>query len=186
MAKGRLQNEATRPTAQRVLAHTLGTLLRLLHPIMPFITEEVWQLLNQAAPVRGARSAADDRQHHDCAVADGRRIASGAGDRSPVRQVSGGAGVWRDSQPSEHSVSHADRLLRAVRHRISRPAGADGAVLPFDGQRAGQRLRPAGVAAADQRHAERRGAGDLREPGGSIDVPAEIARNEKSSRSCSA
>ena len=36
---------AARPTAQRVLAHTLDTLLRLLHPMMPFITEEVWQLL---------------------------------------------------------------------------------------------------------------------------------------------
>lgn len=53
MAKGRLQDERTRPTAQRVLAHTLDTLLRLLHPIMPFITEEVWQLLNKVAPVRG-------------------------------------------------------------------------------------------------------------------------------------
>jgi valyl-tRNA synthetase len=28
-------------------------LLRLLHPIIPFLTEEVWQLLNQAAPQRG-------------------------------------------------------------------------------------------------------------------------------------
>ena len=53
MAKGRLQDEKTRPTAQRVLAHTLDALLRLLHPIMPFITEEVWQLLNKVAPVRG-------------------------------------------------------------------------------------------------------------------------------------
>ena len=53
MAKGRLQDTTSRPTAQRVLAHTLDTLLRLLHPIIPFITEEVWQLLGQAAPERG-------------------------------------------------------------------------------------------------------------------------------------
>jgi len=53
MAKYRLQNEATRPVAQRVLAHTLDVLLRLLHPMIPFLTEEVWQLLGQAAPQRG-------------------------------------------------------------------------------------------------------------------------------------
>ena len=53
MVKGRLQDEATRTTAQRVLATTLDTLLRLLHPMVPFITEEVWQLLGQAAPERG-------------------------------------------------------------------------------------------------------------------------------------
>ena len=53
MVKGRLQEPSTRTTAQRVLAHTLDTLLRLLHPLMPFITEEVWQLLGQAARERG-------------------------------------------------------------------------------------------------------------------------------------
>jgi valyl-tRNA synthetase len=53
MVKGRLQGAKTRPTAQRVLAHTLDALLRLLHPMMPFVTEEVWQLLGQVAPRRG-------------------------------------------------------------------------------------------------------------------------------------
>jgi valyl-tRNA synthetase len=53
MVKGRLQDEAARPVAQRVLAHTLDTLLRLLHPMIPFVTEEVWQLLAEAAPQRG-------------------------------------------------------------------------------------------------------------------------------------
>jgi valyl-tRNA synthetase len=53
MVKGRLQEPATRPAAQRVLAHTLDSLVRLLHPIIPFITEEIWQLLAHAAPVRG-------------------------------------------------------------------------------------------------------------------------------------
>jgi valyl-tRNA synthetase len=53
MVKGRLQERESRTTAQRVLAHTLDTLLRLLHPMIPFITEEVWQLLNRVAPQRG-------------------------------------------------------------------------------------------------------------------------------------
>lgn len=42
-----------RATAQCVLAHALDVLMRLLHPMMPFLTEEVWQLLGQVAPERG-------------------------------------------------------------------------------------------------------------------------------------
>ncbi len=51
--KGRLRNEATRPTAQRVLATMLDGLCRLLHPILPFVTESIWQALGQVAPKRG-------------------------------------------------------------------------------------------------------------------------------------
>jgi valyl-tRNA synthetase len=61
MVKGRLQNDAQRTVAQRVLAHTLDTLLRLLHPIIPFLTEEVWQRLGEIAP---RRALAD---HHPAA-----------------------------------------------------------------------------------------------------------------------
>jgi valyl-tRNA synthetase len=53
MVKGRLADAARRGVAQRVLAHTLDQLLRLLHPIVPFLTEDVWQRLGEAAPVRG-------------------------------------------------------------------------------------------------------------------------------------
>mgnify|MGYP002622533690 FL=1 len=53
MAKARLSDPASRPVAQRVLVDTLDTLLRLLHPFVPFITEDVWQRLAQIAPERG-------------------------------------------------------------------------------------------------------------------------------------
>ncbi|MGO9112517.1 MAG: valine--tRNA ligase [Thermoguttaceae bacterium] len=59
MVKARLNDPATRPTAQRVLAHTLDVLLRLLHPMIPFVTEEVWQLLSEAAPKRGIEKIAN-------------------------------------------------------------------------------------------------------------------------------
>jgi len=58
MVKSRLQDEQARPVAQRVLAHTLDTLLRLLHPLVPFVTEEVWQLLATVAPERGIEQLA--------------------------------------------------------------------------------------------------------------------------------
>ncbi len=53
MLKSRLQDSTARPVAQRLLAHTLDVLLRLLHPIVPFVTEEVWQRLADVAPQRG-------------------------------------------------------------------------------------------------------------------------------------
>ncbi len=53
MAKSRLGDGDARATAQRVLAHTLDTLLRLLHPMIPFLTEDVWQRLGAACPERG-------------------------------------------------------------------------------------------------------------------------------------
>jgi valyl-tRNA synthetase len=51
--KGRLRDSDTRPLAQRVLATVLDRLCRLLHPVMPFVTEQVWQSLNDLAPQRG-------------------------------------------------------------------------------------------------------------------------------------
>ena len=53
MLKERFANDDLRPHAQRMLAFTLDTLLRLLHPITPFITEEIWQLLADFCGERG-------------------------------------------------------------------------------------------------------------------------------------
>jgi valyl-tRNA synthetase len=51
--KGRLRDPEARPIAQRVLAAVLDGLMRLLHPIVPFLTESIWQALGAIAPVRG-------------------------------------------------------------------------------------------------------------------------------------
>ncbi len=51
--KERFADPNQRLQAQRMLAHTLDQLLRILHPIMPFITEEIWQKLAEFAPSRG-------------------------------------------------------------------------------------------------------------------------------------
>jgi len=48
IAKPRLynkENPAERATAQHVLCEVLGSAMKLLHPYMPFITEEIWQCL---------------------------------------------------------------------------------------------------------------------------------------------
>ena len=51
LVKSRLwknNNSPTRPVAQQTLAYILEETLKLLHPFMPHITEEIWQTLTQA------------------------------------------------------------------------------------------------------------------------------------------
>jgi len=52
MAKIRLRSGAT-PSPLPILAHVLERTLRLLHPFMPFITEEIWQNLMERLPSEG-------------------------------------------------------------------------------------------------------------------------------------
>ncbi|MFM8578297.1 MAG: class I tRNA ligase family protein [Planctomycetaceae bacterium] len=47
LCKARLSDPVTRPGAQATLLLGLDTILRLLHPIMPFVTEEIWQHLRE-------------------------------------------------------------------------------------------------------------------------------------------
>ncbi len=51
LAKVRMRNGDDQP--RRVLAHVLERVLRLLHPFMPFVTEEIWQRLTAGLPPEG-------------------------------------------------------------------------------------------------------------------------------------
>ena len=50
--KPRFQDEYQKPIAQNVLAFVLDQILRLLHPFVPFITEGIFQKLNETVPIR--------------------------------------------------------------------------------------------------------------------------------------
>jgi valyl-tRNA synthetase len=53
MAKGRLKDPAGKAGVQRVLVGVLDAIVKLVHPVMPFVAESLWQALNEAAPERG-------------------------------------------------------------------------------------------------------------------------------------
>jgi valyl-tRNA synthetase len=57
LSKAVLQSETSTAEAKRgtrhILIHTLEVLLRALHPIAPFISEEIWQRVRASAGVRG-------------------------------------------------------------------------------------------------------------------------------------
>jgi len=57
--KPRMQDEQKKPIAQNVLAFVLGQTLRLLHPFVPFITEGIFQKLNEIAPNRRLKGIAE-------------------------------------------------------------------------------------------------------------------------------
>jgi valyl-tRNA synthetase len=54
MVKARLRDPDpnVRRTAQTILVFVLDGLCRLLHPVIPFVTEQVWQALNHVVPER--------------------------------------------------------------------------------------------------------------------------------------
>ena len=62
MAKPRLQSEETRAATQQVLLHTLDQLLRLLHPMTPFITEAIWQELSRFGMQRTLNGVAEEQK----------------------------------------------------------------------------------------------------------------------------
>lgn len=52
IAKIQLQDESLKLNTQRVLKYVLDMTLRLLHPVMPHITEAIWQLMPNNAEVK--------------------------------------------------------------------------------------------------------------------------------------
>jgi valyl-tRNA synthetase len=181
MVKGRMQDAASRPIAQRVLAHALDTLLRLLHPLIPFITEEVWQLLNRAAPVRGlagATAAAESIMIAPWPVAE-----SGARDEllesefatfqamlSAVREIRS-----RQNIPPKKAVKFYVRADRSICRLLEPVQSYFGSLANAQLVATGPDVKPPGTRAA-VRVANAEVIVDLT---GLIDVAAEIRRNEQ-------
>ncbi|MFZ0033650.1 MAG: valine--tRNA ligase [Sedimentisphaerales bacterium] len=67
--KPRMQDEYQKPIAQNVLAFVLDQTLRLLHPFVPFITEGIFQKLNEIAPIRQLKGLAEAKKSEALVIA---------------------------------------------------------------------------------------------------------------------
>jgi valyl-tRNA synthetase len=68
--EGGTQGDEMAEVYRQALVAVLETSLRLLHPFMPFVTEELWQRLKQASAVRGVRSASEGAEPKALIVAE--------------------------------------------------------------------------------------------------------------------
>ena len=117
--------------ARQVLAWVLDQTLRLLHPIMPFVTEALWQRLNAVAPRRGI--------HELCSVCPA--PASGSAGSPPPAPLAGtispalivarwpDAGAFRrepDVERDMQALRDVIRALREIRTQVNRIRSAAG------------------------------------------------------------
>jgi valyl-tRNA synthetase len=120
-----------------VLAHTLDCLVRLLHPLVPFVTEEIWQRLGGIAPRRGlsaGRDAAESVMIADWPQSDPRHMNPQIEARfARFQEVLGGLREVRSRQnippktPIKFAVrcdAAAESLLRPMEPYFSGMAGA--------------------------------------------------------------
>jgi valyl-tRNA synthetase len=181
MSKGRLKSPGERPTAQRVLAGVLDGILRLVHPVMPFVAESIWQHLNEAAFERGLPAPEP------------------AMESVVITHWPSYPDLWQDPA-MEQRIARMQELVRAVREVRSRyevnpkesldvfvraaPAIADDfkALTPFITSLAGVGKLECGPDVQKPKQAATHVAPDFESYVslvGIIDVPKEIARLEK-------
>ncbi|HET8734239.1 MAG TPA: valine--tRNA ligase, partial [Anaeromyxobacteraceae bacterium] len=164
--------------AQAVLAHALDTAYRLLHPMMPFVTEELSQMLGQGFS-KGAqpRSLLETRYPERRAVDEEaeRSFVTVVGVVEAIRNVRGEMNVpWKTPF---HGVEvgglseAALASLRSERASVERVGNVDGLVLHEAGRPAGRRPQCA-VVVGD-------GFEVLIPLAGAVDMAAETARVDK-------
>jgi valyl-tRNA synthetase len=100
MIKPRLREAGEAETARQVLAFAIDQVLRLLHPCIPFLTEFLWQRLNEHAPQRGIEQALEVPE----------LIARAVWPRSQDAWQN----AWQDAQ-LEHDVDFLRDVIRAIR-----------------------------------------------------------------------
>ncbi|MEZ6140521.1 MAG: valine--tRNA ligase [Zavarzinella sp.] len=96
MSKGRLKNAEDRPLVQHILITVLDGIVRLIQPVMPFLSESLWEALGQIAPKRGLQNAVEVEKFASVA-------------RWPV--------VNQEllKPETEQAIAHMQDLIRAVR-----------------------------------------------------------------------
>ena len=172
------EDEEKKQASRAVLAHALDTALRLLHPMMPFVTEELWQMLGQRLGVANwppSLLEAPYPERRPVDEASERAFAPVLGVVEAIRSVRGEMNVpWKTVfQGVEVGGLSAEALgtVRAEQGRILRMGNVEGLVLHDAGRPAGRRPQCA-VSVGD-------GFEVLIPLAGAVDMAAETARVDK-------
>ncbi len=92
--------DASSQVARQVLAWVLDQSLRLLHPIMPFVTEALWAKLNAAAPQRGITRLTE-------------------GEPMLIRAAWPDAAAWPREPEIEDDLAALQNVIRALRDSLA-------------------------------------------------------------------
>ncbi len=173
-----LQTPDARPeekrATRRALLETLEALLRLLHPLMPFITEEIWQMVGARA---GKSGASIMREPYPAVSADAAAPAVEAEVRWVMDFILGVRRI-RGELDIPPSVPFALRLQNASALDLERLARNEAAIRRMAGVSGAMPLA-AGEAAPQAAAAHVGDLGILVPMAGLIDVDAELARLDK-------
>jgi valyl-tRNA synthetase len=182
LCKARLADPAQRERAQGMLLLGLDTILRLLHPIMPFVTEEIWQHLREAG---GARQLPWDSTALPATIMTARWPEPPAAWIDPRTEAQFGTflavvGAIREVR-ARQNVPPKTRVPAAIR-TDSETADLLGPMLPAIQAMAGVDLGevgPGATGAVGATTASARGCDLFVDLADLVDVDAEIARLEK-------
>ncbi len=108
-AKPRMQDEQQKPIAQNVLAFVLDQILRILHPFVPFITEGIFQKLNEIAPVRKLEGLAEAKKSKALVAAEWPKKIDSLKDCDAEEQIA--------------IIQVATRVIRDIRSKYNKPPG---------------------------------------------------------------
>jgi len=106
--KPRIQNGQQKPIAQNVLAFVLDQTLRLLHPFIPFITEGIFQKLNEIAPVRQLQDITQAKQSPALVIAEWPRDMNSLINQNVEQQI--------------QIVQDVIKAIRDIRNKYNRPS----------------------------------------------------------------
>ena len=108
---------------RRTLLETLETLLRLLHPLMPFITEEIWQRIAPNVGKTGRSIMVEPYPALDASQVDAEAEAEAKWSMSSILGVRGIRGEF-DIAPSHQTVVYIENASAEDRRRFDASASA--------------------------------------------------------------
>ncbi len=106
--KFRMSDEDQKATAQYVLAFVLDSVLKLLHPFVPFITEGIYDNLNEMAPARGLGNIATTQIAPSLSIAQWPDGLDGQANQEIDEQV--------------RLIQETIRVIRDIRNKYNKPS----------------------------------------------------------------